>query len=111
NAGLAQSLTGQRLTSLISGGLPVITPLTFKVPRTFADNYAASRTTNFGMPDPNLRTPYHGCPAISRTESVGCRNRLSPSRSRMVEVPVKWAFSQKASRSKSVESGKGSLPV
>ncbi len=50
------------------------------------------------------------CPAISRTESTGWRNRVNRSGSRMAGVPVKWAFSRKASRSKSVESGKGSLP-
>ena len=53
----------------------------------------------------------HYCPAISRTESIGCRDRVNRSRSRMLEVPVKWAFSRKASRSKSVESGRGWPPV
>jgi hypothetical protein len=28
------------------------------VPRSFADNYALSKSTNFGIADPNLRTPY-----------------------------------------------------
>jgi hypothetical protein len=46
------------LTSLVSAGLPAIDPPAYKVPRTFADNYALSRTTFFGMADPNLRTPY-----------------------------------------------------
>jgi hypothetical protein len=49
----------------------------------------------------------HCCPAKSRTESFGCRDHLNPPRSQALEVPVKWAFSQKASRSKSVEFGRG----
>src|SRR5450759_5255602 len=49
----------------------------------------------------------HNCPAINRTESVDWRKRVNRFGSRLAEVPVKWAFSQKASRSKSVESGKG----
>jgi len=36
----------------------------------------------------------HGCPVKSLTESTGCRNRLSRTRSRVSEVPVKWAFSR-----------------
>jgi hypothetical protein len=57
NAGLGQAVTGQGLAARASA-LPAITPPTFKVPRTFADNYALSRTTNFGIADPNLRSPY-----------------------------------------------------
>jgi hypothetical protein len=38
----------------------------------------------------------HCCPARSRTESVGCRDRVNRHWSRVLEVPVKWAFSQKA---------------
>jgi hypothetical protein len=49
----------------------------------------------------------HNCPAITRTESIVWRNRVNRFGSRVAEVPVKWAFSQKASRSKSVEFGKG----
>jgi PAS domain S-box-containing protein len=37
----------------------------------------------------------HCCPVKSRTESIGCRDRVSRDRSRMREVPVKWAFSRK----------------
>lgn len=59
NAGLGQTKTNPTaLTSLVSAGLPVIDPPVYKVPRTFADNYALSKTTNFGIADPNLRTPY-----------------------------------------------------
>ncbi|HXS95675.1 MAG TPA: TonB-dependent receptor [Candidatus Limnocylindrales bacterium] len=58
NAGLSQTVTAQGLTSLISAGLPAIAKPVFTVPRTFQDNYNLSATTNFGMADPNLRTPY-----------------------------------------------------
>jgi hypothetical protein len=37
----------------------------------------------------------HCCPVKSRTESAGCRDRVSHCRSRMREVPVKRAFSRK----------------
>jgi pimeloyl-ACP methyl ester carboxylesterase len=38
---------------------------------------------------------FHCCPVKSRTESAGCRDRVSHCRSRMREVPVKRAFSRK----------------
>jgi hypothetical protein len=57
NAGLGQSVTGQGLVGRASA-LPAITAPGFKVPRSFGDNYALSRTTNFGIADPNLRSPY-----------------------------------------------------
>jgi hypothetical protein len=57
NLGLSQNVTAQGLAAPVSA-LPAIAAPTFQVPRTFADNYASSRTTNFGMADPNLRTPY-----------------------------------------------------
>src|ERR1039457_691534 len=53
----------------------------------------------------------HWCPAKSRMESTGCRNRVSRSRIPALEVPVKRAFSRKASRSKSVGLGKDSPPA
>jgi len=37
---------------------------------------------------------HHCCPATSRTDSIGCRYRLSRYRSPSLEVPVKWAFSR-----------------
>ena len=43
-----------------------------------------------------LKKNRHCCPVRSRTESTGCRHRVNRSRSRMLEVPVKWAFSRKA---------------
>jgi outer membrane receptor protein involved in Fe transport len=58
NAGLGQSATAQGLVNQLKDGLPAIAAPAFKAPRTFADNYALSRITNFGMPDPNLRSPY-----------------------------------------------------
>ena len=36
----------------------------------------------------------HCCPVKSRTESTGCWDRVNQYRSRMLEVPVKWAFSR-----------------
>jgi hypothetical protein len=59
NAGLAQTVTQPTpLTGLVRAGLePIATP-TFKVPRTFLENYNLNPASNFGMPDPNLRTPY-----------------------------------------------------
>jgi hypothetical protein len=59
NAGLSQSVTNPTaLAGLISAGLPAISTPAFTVPRTFQDNYNLSPTTNFGMADPNLRSPY-----------------------------------------------------
>jgi hypothetical protein len=59
NAGLSQSVTNPTaLASLVRNGLPAITTPTFKVPRTFLDNYNLSPTSNFAIPDPNLRSPY-----------------------------------------------------
>src|SRR5262249_29221551 len=52
----------------------------------------------------------HCCPAINQTDSVGWGNRVTHWWRLAAEVPVKWAFSQKASRSESVESGRGSRP-
>jgi hypothetical protein len=40
--------------------------------------------------------PIHNCPAKTRTGSIGWRNRVNRHRSWMREVPVEWAFSQKA---------------
>jgi hypothetical protein len=41
-------------------------------------------------------TAHHYCPVKSRTESIGCWDRVSQCRSRVREVPVKWAFSRRA---------------
>src|SRR5262249_26620909 len=59
NAGLQQAVTNPTaLVNLVRNGLPAIPPPTFKVPRTFLDNYNLSPTSNFAIPDPNLRSPY-----------------------------------------------------
>jgi hypothetical protein len=39
-------------------GPPTVPSPTYKVPRTLADNYAITKTSATGMPDPNLVTPY-----------------------------------------------------
>jgi hypothetical protein len=57
NSGLAQAVNVPNLVTRASNPTAVPTPA-FKVPRTFADNWAASTNTAFGMPDPGLRTPY-----------------------------------------------------
>ena len=43
-----------------------------------------------------LKIGFHYCPAITRTESTGWRNRVNPIGSPRSEVPVKLAFSRKA---------------
>jgi hypothetical protein len=59
NAGLSQAVTNPTaLTSLVRAGLPAVSTPAFKVPRTFLDNYNLSPTSNFAIPDPNLRSPY-----------------------------------------------------
>src|ERR1017187_230672 len=53
----------------------------------------------------------HCCPARSRIESIGCWRRVNRRWSRRPEGPVKWAFSRIASRSRSVEFGRGWRPA
>lgn len=57
NSGLVQTVTQTNLVSVASNPTPVPVPQ-FLVPRTFAMNYAVDSQAAFGMPDPNLRTPY-----------------------------------------------------
>lgn len=57
NAGLQSDVTLQNLTQTVSNKVAIPTP-TFKVPRTFADNYALDSQSAFAAFDPNLRTPY-----------------------------------------------------
>ncbi len=57
NAGLAQTVQLTGLSSTLSSPTPLANP-TFKVPRTFADNYAINTQGAFAMPDPGLVTPY-----------------------------------------------------
>src|ERR1017187_3678467 len=56
-------------------------------------------------------TGLHCCPARSRIESIGCWRRVNRRWSRRPEGPVKWAFSRIASRSRSVEFGRGWRPA
>lgn len=58
NKGLQQQVTRQNVNARVGSGLPTIPTPAFRVPRTFADNWALDRTSAFGMPDPTLRTPY-----------------------------------------------------
>jgi polar amino acid transport system substrate-binding protein len=47
-------------------------------------------------PSGTVNIRIQGCPVKSRTESIGCRDRVSRCRNQMLEVPVEWAFSRKA---------------
>ncbi|MCL6505876.1 MAG: TonB-dependent receptor, partial [Bryobacteraceae bacterium] len=58
NAGLSAVSSRSGLSGRVSTGLPAVVVPAFKVPRTFADNYALDTQSAFGMPDPGLRTPY-----------------------------------------------------
>lgn len=58
NAGLSQSVSATGLRGRVSAGLPAITPPTFKVPRTFEDNFRLNTQSSFAMAVPNLRMPY-----------------------------------------------------
>jgi hypothetical protein len=59
NAGLSQTVTNPTaLTNQVRNGLNAIPTPVFQVPRTFQDNYNLSTTSNFAIPDPNLRSPY-----------------------------------------------------
>jgi hypothetical protein len=57
NAGLNQGVTLNNLVARASA-LPAIPTPAFRVPRSYADNYAVNTQAAFGMPDPNLVTPY-----------------------------------------------------
>jgi len=58
NKGLQQQLTLRNQNARVGSGLPTIPTPTLKVPRQFSENWALDRASAFGMPDPNLRTPY-----------------------------------------------------
>jgi hypothetical protein len=58
NEGLTAVAARTGLSGRISTSLPSIPVPAYKVPRTFADNYRLNPFTAFGLPDPNLRTPY-----------------------------------------------------
>lgn len=57
NDGLQATATRSGLTGTLAN-LPPVVPPVYKVPRTFADNYAVNTQSAYGMPDPGLRTPY-----------------------------------------------------
>jgi len=57
NAGLAQVVQQTGLSSNLSNPTRLASPA-FRVPRTFADNFALNTQGAFGMPDPGLVTPY-----------------------------------------------------
>ncbi len=58
NRGLQQQVTLRNQNARVGSALPVIATPTLRVPRKFSDNWALDRGSAFGMPDPNLRTPY-----------------------------------------------------
>lgn len=57
NAGLSQGVANNNLNARASSLPPLATPA-YKVPRTYADNYALNSQAAFGLPDPTLVTPY-----------------------------------------------------
>ncbi len=57
SSGLSFGNTQSNLVALLSNPPAVAAPA-YKVPRTLADNYAISKTSATGIPDPNLATPY-----------------------------------------------------
>ncbi len=57
NDGLQATATRSGLTGTLANP-PAVVPPVYKVPRTFADNYANNTQSAYGMPDPGLRTPY-----------------------------------------------------
>ena len=93
NPGPAESTPSTvRKISMFGAGAPCVAIRTRR---------AAGPIHNFGE---------HQCPARSRIESVDCPDQAILLGCPMLGAPVKWAFSRKASRSKSVEFGKGSPP-
>jgi outer membrane receptor protein involved in Fe transport len=59
NAGLSSSASLTNLAGRLANGVPAVPTPLFKVPRTFADNFALNPSANAeGMPDPNLVVPY-----------------------------------------------------
>jgi outer membrane receptor protein involved in Fe transport len=58
NAGLQANSTSTRLSGTVGPVMPSVTVPVFQVPRTFAQNHALDPTSAFGLPDPNLCTPY-----------------------------------------------------
>jgi hypothetical protein len=57
NEGLVSASTRTELNARASSPPPIPVP-DFRVPRTFQENFLNNPFTAFGLPDPNLRTPY-----------------------------------------------------
>ncbi|MGH9657083.1 MAG: hypothetical protein ACRD96_00985, partial [Bryobacteraceae bacterium] len=57
NGGLQQAVALTGVAGRLSSRQTVPTPV-FQVPTTFADRYRLNRGSAFGLPDPNLATPY-----------------------------------------------------
>ncbi len=57
NAGLVQAVINPNLVARASA-LPAIPAPVFRVPRSYADNYALNSQATFGIPDPSLAVPY-----------------------------------------------------
>jgi hypothetical protein len=58
NAGLSTAASLANLAGRLANGVPAVPTPLFKVPRTFADNYALTAANAEGMPNPNLVVPY-----------------------------------------------------
>jgi hypothetical protein len=58
NEGLMAVSSDINLSGRVSENLPSIPTPVFMVPRTFEDNFLQNFYTAFGLPEPNLRTPY-----------------------------------------------------
>ncbi|HYK63288.1 MAG TPA: TonB-dependent receptor, partial [Bryobacteraceae bacterium] len=58
NAGLQQFVQPVNLSGVMSANRPLLSAPPFKVPLTFADDYANNPYAEFALLDPNLRTPY-----------------------------------------------------
>jgi len=58
NAGLSSGATLPNLVVRAGGSLPVVPTPAYKVPRTFADNYAVNTGAAIGLAHPDLVTPY-----------------------------------------------------
>jgi hypothetical protein len=58
NSGLTQIATRSGLTASTRTGLPAVPAPQFRIPITFAENYAIDPTAAAGLPDPDLASPY-----------------------------------------------------
>jgi hypothetical protein len=58
NAGLSSTATASGLSGRVGAGVAAIPVPAYKIPRTFADNFAVSTTSVAALIDPHLVTPY-----------------------------------------------------